>query len=71
VESKVKDYAGRVFSREAVLLNPTYPNGDEFSDVAVLYDGKVLIFQCKAKGFARSARIPAATKLTSTHGTIY
>jgi len=57
VESKVKDYAGRVFSKEAVLLNPTYPNGDEFSDVAVLYDGKVLIFQCKAKGFARSARI--------------
>ena len=57
VELKVKDYAARVFPKEAVLLNPDYPNGDEFSDVAVLYDGKVLIFQCKAKGFARSARI--------------
>jgi hypothetical protein len=57
VELKVKNYAARVFPKEAVLLNPDYPNGDEFSDVAVLYDGKVLIFQCKAKGFARSARI--------------
>lgn len=57
VESKVRDYVGRIFPREAVLLNPTYPNGDEFSDVAVLYDGKILIFQCKAKGFTRSARI--------------
>src|SRR5260370_9678791 len=57
VELKVRDYAARVFPGEAVILNPNYPNGDEFSDVAVLYDGKVLIFQCKAKGFARSARI--------------
>lgn len=57
VESKVKAYTARVFSQKSVLLNPDYPNGDEFSDVAVLHDGKVLIFQCKAKGFARSARI--------------
>jgi hypothetical protein len=57
VELKVKDYAARVFPKEAVLLNPKYPNGEEFADVAVLYDGKVLIFQCKAKGFTRSARI--------------
>ncbi|MBZ5705101.1 MAG: hypothetical protein LAN63_07080 [Acidobacteriia bacterium] len=57
VERKVRNYATRVFPTETVLLNPTYSNGQEFSDVAVLYDGKVVIFQCKAKGLARSARI--------------
>jgi len=57
VESKVKDYASRIFPGETVLLNPSYPNGEELSDVAVLYDGKIIIFQCKAKGFTRSARI--------------
>ena len=57
VELKVRDDAARVFPSEAVLLNPDYPNGEEFSDVAVLYDGKVVIFQCKAKGFNRVARI--------------
>lgn len=57
VEKKVRNYTARLFPTKAVLLNPAYPNGDEFSDVAVLHDGKVLIFQCKAKGFTRSARI--------------
>ena len=57
MESKVKDYAGWVLSMETAPLNPTCLKGDEFSDVAVLYDGKVLIFQCKATGFTRSARI--------------
>jgi hypothetical protein len=57
VELKVKDYAARIFPKDTILLNPAYSNGEEFSDVAVLYDGKVLIFECKAKSFTRSARI--------------
>jgi hypothetical protein len=57
VEAKVREYAARVFPEGSVLLNPMYPNGEEFSDVAVLHDGKVLVFQCKAKGLTRSARI--------------
>jgi hypothetical protein len=42
-----------------ILMNPDYPDGNEFSDVAVLHDGKILIFQCKAKGLTRDARIGA------------
>jgi hypothetical protein len=59
VELKVREYMLRIFPRHMVLSNPCYPNGEEFSDVAVLHDGKVLIFQCKAKGLTRDARVGA------------
>jgi len=59
VEQKVWEYMKRIFPAHMVLRNPAYPNGDEFSDVAVLHDGKILIFQCKAKGLTRDARIGA------------
>lgn len=57
VEQKVREYMRRIFPEHAILMNPSYPNGEEFSDVAVLHDGKILIFQCKAKGLTRNARI--------------
>lgn len=59
VERKVWEYMKRIFPEQMILRNPAYPNGEEFSDVAVLYDGKILIFQCKAKGLTREARIGA------------
>jgi hypothetical protein len=59
VERKVWEYMKRIFPAHMILRNPAYPNGEEFSDVAVLHDGKILIFQCKAKGLTRDARIGA------------
>jgi len=59
VERKVRQYVMRAFPGHMVLSNPTYPNGEEFSDVAVLHDGKIMIFQCKAKGLTRDARVGA------------
>jgi hypothetical protein len=49
----------RVFPSEEVLLNPAYANGDEFADVVVLHDRKVLILQCKSKSLTYPARIGA------------
>jgi hypothetical protein len=57
VEQKVREYMRRIFPEHMILMNPAYPNGEELSDVAVLHDGKILIFQCKAKGLTRNARI--------------
>ena len=57
VERKVREYMSRIFPKHMILMNPDYPDGNEFSDVAVLHDGKILIFQCKAKGLTREARI--------------
>jgi hypothetical protein len=59
VERKVGEYMRRIFQEQMILRNPEYPNGEEFSDVAVLHDGKILILQCKAKGLTRDARIGA------------
>lgn len=59
VERKVREYMSRIFPERMILMNPDYPDGNELSDVAVLHDGKILIFQCKAKGLTRDARIGA------------
>jgi hypothetical protein len=59
VERKVREYMSRIFPEHMILMNPDYLDGNEFSDVAVLHDGKILIFQCKAKGLTRDARIGA------------
>ena len=59
VERKVREYMSRIFPEHMILMNPDYPDGNEFSDIAVLHDGKILIFQCKAKGLTRDARIGA------------
>jgi len=59
VELKVQEYMSRIFPKDMISMNPDYPDGNELSDVAVLHDGKILIFQCKAKGLTRDARIGA------------
>ncbi len=59
VEREVAQYMTRVFPGQMILVNPSYPNGDELADVAVLHDGKILIFQCKAKGLTRASKIGA------------
>ena len=57
LESKTAEYLRRVFNDEEVLLNPLYPGGNELSDVLVLHDQKLLIFQCKSKGLTFEARM--------------
>ncbi len=57
LESKTAEYLRRVFDDEEVLLNPLYPGGNELSDVLVLHDQKLLIFQCKSKGLTFEARM--------------
>ena len=56
LEREVEARLQRVFPADSVLLNPRYPSGDEFSDVVVLHDRKVLIFQCKSKAMRRESR---------------
>lgn len=59
VEAKTAEYLRRVFPTDDVLLNPYYPSGNEFADVVVLHDRKVLIFQCKSKTMTFPAKIGA------------
>jgi hypothetical protein len=47
----------RIFSEDAVVLNPLYPNNEEFCDVLVLHDRKILILQCKTKMLTHVANI--------------
>ena len=49
LEKKTADCFKRIFPSEKVLLNPQYPNGEEYSDVLVLHDRKIYIVQCKSK----------------------
>lgn len=46
----------RIFPESTVLLNPSYPNGEEFADVCVIFDSKIIIVQCKSKGLTFAAR---------------
>ena len=57
LERKVAEYLRRIFPASAVLLNPGYPDGNEFSDVLILHDGKIIIVQCKGKALTRQAHI--------------
>jgi len=59
LEKKVAEYLRRIFPASAVLLNPSYPDGNEFSDVLVLHDGKIVVVQCKGKTLTRPAHIGA------------
>jgi hypothetical protein len=62
LEQKVAECLRTVFPSSSVLLNPNYPNGNEFADVLVLHDGKILIVQCKGKILTRQAFIGADTQ---------
>jgi hypothetical protein len=57
LEVKVAEYLRRVFPTSAVMLNPDYPNGEEFADVLVLHDGKIVIVQCKGKTLTRPSQV--------------
>jgi len=57
LERKTAECLRRVFPPEMTLLNPLYPNGEEMADVMVLYDHKILLFQCKSKALTYRARI--------------
>jgi hypothetical protein len=57
VEYKTAECLRRVFPARAVVLNPTTPKGEELTDVIVLHDHKILLFQCKAKTLTYPARI--------------
>jgi hypothetical protein len=66
LEEKVAEYLCRIFPRSSVHLNPAYPNGEEFADVCVIFDGKILIVQCKGKKLTRAAHIGADEKALRT-----
>jgi hypothetical protein len=55
LEDLSASFLKRVFPADAVFLNPGYPNGEEFADVCVIHDRKILIVQCKSKALTLSA----------------
>jgi hypothetical protein len=55
LEALTATFLKRAFPGSAVLLNPSYPNGEEFADVCVLFDNKIIIVQCKSKGLTLGA----------------
>lgn len=57
LEGLVAEYFRRIFPISSVHLNPAYPNGEEFADVCVIFDGKILVVQCKGKTLTRAAHI--------------
>jgi hypothetical protein len=59
VERRTAECLRLLFPPDATLLNPKYLNGDEMTDVMVLYDHKILIVQCKSKTLTYFARIGA------------
>jgi hypothetical protein len=59
LEEIAAGYFRRIFPSSSVYLNPSYPNREEFADICVIFDGKVLIVQCKGKTLTRPAHIGA------------
>lgn len=57
LEAQTAEYLRRVFPKGSVVLNPRYPNNEEFADVLVLYDRKILLVQCKSKVLTHVANI--------------
>ena len=57
LETKTADCLKWIFPHNEVLLNPEYPNGEEFSDVLVLHDRKIFIVQCKSKRLKHESKI--------------
>ena len=55
LEGLSSGFLKRAFPDNAVMLNPSYPNGEEFADVCVIFDGKIIIVQCKSKGLTLGA----------------
>lgn len=57
LESETAAFLRRVFPAGSVIPNPRCPNGTELADVLVLYDGMILIVQCKSKGLRFQSKI--------------
>ncbi|PSH04392.1 MAG: hypothetical protein CXZ00_06075 [Acidobacteria bacterium] len=55
LEELSASFLKRAFPPESVILNPSYPNGEEFADVCVIHDSKLVIVQCKSKGLTLAA----------------
>lgn len=57
LEKRTAEALTPIFGSDNVILNPEYPNGEELSDVLVLYDRKIFIIQCKSKALRYESKI--------------
>jgi hypothetical protein len=57
LEKRIAETLTPIFGSDNVILNPEYPNGEELSDVLVLYDRKIFIIQCKSKALRYESKI--------------
>jgi len=57
LEKRTAQTLTQIFSPHKVILNPGYPNGEELSDVLVLFDRKIFIIQCKSKTLRYESKI--------------
>ena len=57
LEDRTRRVFANIFGGNSVFINPKYPNGEELTDVLVLYDRKVFIIQCKSKGLRYDSKI--------------
>lgn len=57
LEKKAAQYFNRIFPSDEIYLNPTYPSGNEFADILIMHDMKVIIVQCKSKTMRFESKI--------------
>ncbi|MDD5217727.1 MAG: hypothetical protein PHN49_02925 [Candidatus Omnitrophica bacterium] len=57
LEKRTANALQNLFPSNEILLNPAYPNKNEFCDVLVLRDRKVFIIQCKSKQLTYLSKI--------------
>jgi hypothetical protein len=57
LEVRTANCLRRIFPDDEILINPKYPNNEEFSDVLVLHDRKIFIINCKSKRLKYESRI--------------
>ena len=57
LEKRTADSLTPIFGSDNVIVNPEYQNGEELSDVLVLYDRKIFIIQCKSKALRYESKI--------------
>jgi len=57
LERKSVQLFSRIFPSNEIYLNPTYQSGNEFSDVLITHDMKIIIIQCKSKTMRFESKI--------------
>jgi len=67
LEKRTADALIPIFGSNNIILNPDLPNGDELTDVLVLYDRKIFIIQCKSKGMRYESKIGKDYDLSIKH----